>query len=226
MPPLPLAFEAYAFSRGRDFHAPIFKGEFGFWELGTVFLALTASLLGLLILFGRPRIPSGPLRVAIGILALGCFYLAGEEASWGQHIFGWQAGGVWADVNYQQETNLHNLKVLSLTNQVPRLIITLATIFGFFLVPWLRKRLEPKEAPWRNPWYWVLPTAACAVTALLVLFPPLPRKLGLPSLPEPGETEEYYMALLLALYFASIRIRQRSLPAGDSLEPQAVSSPA
>jgi hypothetical protein len=48
------------------------------------------------------------------------------------------------------------------------------------------------------------------VTALLVLLPPIPKKLGLPALPEPGETEEFYMALLLALYFASILIRKRS----------------
>ena len=41
----------------------------------------------------------------IGILA---FLVAGEEISWGQHIFGFSSGDYFLEHNRQQETNLHN----------------------------------------------------------------------------------------------------------------------
>ncbi len=40
--------------------------------------------------------------------ALGSLYIAGEEMSWGQHFFHWNTPEYWAEVNRQQETNLHN----------------------------------------------------------------------------------------------------------------------
>jgi hypothetical protein len=42
-------------------------------------------------------------------LALLFFVAFGEEISWGQRIFGWSTPESLAKVNYQQETNLHNL---------------------------------------------------------------------------------------------------------------------
>ncbi len=42
----------------------------------------------------------------IGLL----FFVAfGEEISWGQRIFGWATPEALAEINYQQETNIHNL---------------------------------------------------------------------------------------------------------------------
>lgn len=41
--------------------------------------------------------------------AFGCFFIMGEEISWGQRIFGWDTPQSWAAINYQQETTLHNL---------------------------------------------------------------------------------------------------------------------
>jgi hypothetical protein len=43
------------------------------------------------------------------ILAGGFFLCAGEEMSWGQHLFGWKAPEAITKVNVQGETNLHNL---------------------------------------------------------------------------------------------------------------------
>lgn len=44
------------------------------------------------------------------ILCMGLLFLIGEEISWGQRIFGWATMGVFAEINQQQETNLHNIK--------------------------------------------------------------------------------------------------------------------
>ena len=50
------------------------------------------------------------IRVVLGIylaVALAILFIALEEISWGQRIFGWEASGPFAS-NYQHETNLHN----------------------------------------------------------------------------------------------------------------------
>jgi hypothetical protein len=43
------------------------------------------------------------------IIALGTFFVAGEEIAWGQHIFGWSTPEALEAVNVQQETTLHNI---------------------------------------------------------------------------------------------------------------------
>lgn len=42
-------------------------------------------------------------------MALGTFFVAGEEIAWGQHIFGWRTPEALKAVNVQQETTLHNI---------------------------------------------------------------------------------------------------------------------
>lgn len=52
-------------------------------------------------------------QAKLGILclmvALGTFFVAGEEIAWGQHIFGWSTPEALEAVNVQQETTLHNI---------------------------------------------------------------------------------------------------------------------
>lgn len=49
------------------------------------------------------------LRLLYLIVALGTFFIAGEEISWGQRIFGWETPETLATVNYQNETTFHNI---------------------------------------------------------------------------------------------------------------------
>ena len=49
-------------------------------------------------------------------LALGCFVLAGEEVSWGQHLFAFEPPAVIAENNFQGEFNLHNLTTIQSHN--------------------------------------------------------------------------------------------------------------
>jgi hypothetical protein len=42
-------------------------------------------------------------------MALGAFFVAGEEIAWGQRIFGWGTPEALSEVNAQQETTLHNI---------------------------------------------------------------------------------------------------------------------
>ena len=53
------------------------------------------------------------------IMGLGTIVLAGEEISWGQHIFHWQTSSEMAKINAQQETNFHNLNLSLLMGLTP-----------------------------------------------------------------------------------------------------------
>ena len=50
-----------------------------------------------------------------------CLYIAGEEMSWGQHFFHWNTPEYWAEVNRQEETNLHN--TYAIFEKTPRSIL-------------------------------------------------------------------------------------------------------
>jgi hypothetical protein len=65
---------------------------------------LLAWLSGRLIRTGRRGI--GTLYV---LLTLGTFFVAGEEISWGQRLFGWRTPEALEAINAQQEISLHNI---------------------------------------------------------------------------------------------------------------------
>ncbi|MGQ0486722.1 MAG: hypothetical protein ACT4SY_15415 [Hyphomicrobiales bacterium] len=68
--------------------------------LTAVFLAIAAM---------RQRSRSTAAAAILVLLAITAFFLAGEEISWGQRVFGWQSAGVFDRYNVQKETNFHNL---------------------------------------------------------------------------------------------------------------------
>jgi hypothetical protein len=53
------------------------------------------------------------------MIGLGTIVLAGEEISWGQHIFHWQSSSGMAQINAQHETNFHNLNLSLLMGLTP-----------------------------------------------------------------------------------------------------------
>ena len=70
-----------------------------------------------------------------GLAALCCLYVAGEEISWGQHLFDWATPENWSEVNDQNETNIHNTS--SWFDQKPRLVLLIGTVFGSLILPYL-----------------------------------------------------------------------------------------
>ena len=83
-------------------------------EDGPVEWATVAALVALAaILFVRIKKLSEKcppqLKVAGYALAVLSLLAAGEEISWGQRLFGFQTGESLKKLNYQHETNLHNL---------------------------------------------------------------------------------------------------------------------
>lgn len=75
---------------------------------------------------------------------LGSFYVAGEEISWGQHIFEWSSPDFWKQINDQGETNLHNTS--SWLDQKPRLLLEIGVMAGGTIIP-LLKRYRVQSLP-------------------------------------------------------------------------------
>lgn len=78
--------------------------EDGIGEYLTVTLYLAAAVFLALHIIDRKG------RCFGHLLLLACFiFMAGEEISWGQRIFGIATPASWAAINYQQELSVHNL---------------------------------------------------------------------------------------------------------------------
>jgi len=89
------------------------------------------------------------------ILAALFFFIAGEEISWGQRIFGWATPDWVKEDNLQQETNIHNLEFFHADNKDDELksfsarLLSMNRLFSIFWLSWclilpLAVRLSPK----------------------------------------------------------------------------------
>ena len=150
------------------------------------------------------------------ILVLGSTYFAGEEVSWGQHIFGWEASEYWQSLNDQGETNLHNTGPLF--DQVPRALLSAAALVGGVLVPlyfFLAKRRLRKT----SLHYWLWPTYECIPAAFFSILVSWHEKVyqildvEIPVVVDvrAGEVKESLLALFIMVYVMSIWYRSRKL---------------
>jgi len=187
-------------------------GELGLIELVTPLLSIGAAVVGILLCRDLLRSGRGSkLLVWVGLHVLACVYFAGEELSWGQHVFGWSTPDGIAALNDQGETNLHNMS--SWLDQKPRLLLELWVLIGGIVVPLVGQREARRLSPdVLSSWIW--PTLECLPTALLAILVRLPERLkdvfDIASLPYEirySEPQEYYFALFLLLYLAALRRR-------------------
>jgi hypothetical protein len=178
-------------------------------------------LLGLLIAGGLlflPFVRARPLAFTVALIAaLSCLYIAGEEMSWGQHIFHWNTPAYWGELNRQEETNLHN--TYAIFEKTPRTILEVAIFIGGLLVPiaalfwpWLRAcRLSL-----------FLPPAALAPTAIGVnafkLIDRLQQAGTIPTLLfRPSETIEFYLYFFILAYLIVFARRIKELEIAEGV---------
>lgn len=86
--------------------------------------------------------------VLYGILAVGLFFIFGEEISWGQRIFNITTFDYFEKHNYQHETNIHNLNTILPFLEYGYILTgfygAFAWLFKFLLMPQARtKRNHP-----------------------------------------------------------------------------------
>jgi len=186
------------------------EGETGFTEVATPLLLISAIIAGMLIALRHPALPAKWIAVWFVLHALGSFYFAGEELSWGQHFFNWQTPESIATLNDQGETNLHNMS--SWLDQKPRLMVVLWSIIGGALAPLLvlfGKLSHGGASDWR---FWIIPRRVCIIPGLMVALVRVPEdvlsSLGY-AVPFPfdlraSEVQELYLAMFLSFYVVSV----------------------
>lgn len=106
---------------------------------------------------GPGRIFGLPAYVVIALMVTTVFLILMEEMSWGQHLFGWSAGGVF-EGNAQNETNLHNFY----TYQFEAVYYSTAFII-FVVLPWAWPQTVPEIL---RPISFYVPPKIFAVAAL------------------------------------------------------------
>ena len=129
----------------------------------SVLFALTASGLCLAAFRLRRGLPGRWLGVWLLLCAIGCFFYAGEEASWGQHWTGYGSPEFFAEHNSQGELNFHNLGKLS-TQRVPKTLLSVGVVVTGFMLP-LRRRRIGRVWPPTHALHWWLPDASCVPVA-------------------------------------------------------------
>jgi len=73
------------------------------------------------------------------ILCMGLFYIAMEEISWGQRIFGIKTPDIFMTANYKKEMNTHNVKWFPL-HELYMVVGFYAAFFRFFLTKGIKDR--------------------------------------------------------------------------------------
>lgn len=184
-----------------DFYeAWIIPEGYGFLEVGHFFLPVAAAAVAFRLLF-RPFVRRRrTVFWFLLLMMLGCLYIAGEEHSWGQHFFYWDTPSYWAEINRQQETNVHNTS--EWFNHKPRALMEIGIIAGGLLLP-LAAVFRPGLR--RNRWALFLPADALVPAALgMVLFKSFHTiektlHIHMPA-SRPAEATESFIYLFLLFY--------------------------
>lgn len=195
-----------------------FRHESGVTETATVALLALSLVAGLYVTRWAWRQGDRALTVFFALFALGCLYFGGEEASWGQHWFGWATPEEWRALNNQAETNLHNSNALagSLLDQLPRNLMTVGMLIGGAILPLVRRARGTTYAPGSFR-YWIMPGIACVAIGFIAPLSSVPEKIfeavfgdvPFPFDIDAGEVKELMFALFLALYIAEVIARIR-----------------
>ena len=165
---LPLMLMAMQFAIEIIFDEPMkaaILAEGGYHENLQALVALAACFFS----FRAHRIVENKwLKIWFLLGALGSFFIAGEELSWGQWIFEWKTPAEWAVINDQDETNLHNTS--SWFDQKPFALVCIGVLVGGIVIP-LYQKYKPDRLPQKFKSiyadYRAMPTALIALALKL-----------------------------------------------------------
>ncbi len=215
-PPVMIIFALLTRLFAPEFYDTYVYGELGIVENATVLFLIPAVILGVISIRNSRDLDFPLLTTWLVIQTLGMFYFMGEEASWGQHWFGWSNEGIFAD-HPRGETNIHNTN--HWFDQKPKVLVEIWTIVGAIIVPLLFKyQGRSNSVDIRSIWYWVWPTMIClptAVTGLIVKNIERVREAIGMNFTSPfdirfSEPQEYYFALFFFLYMLSLYLRVKT----------------
>jgi hypothetical protein len=183
-----------------------FAGELGVVENLTVVLLVMAAALTVSVINRYGRFLQLAPKLFLAVFCSGCVFFAGEEASWGQHWFGWETGQYFLAINDQQETNFHNTSVV--LDRLPKAIVSLAIFIGGVVVPlYLRRKTLVIDC--RKPFWWLFPTSICVPTAIIATAATWPSRIerlaGVKFYFDGAqEMKELYIAYFFLLFIVSL----------------------
>lgn len=184
---------------------------YGLQELAHFLVPAATAVLALATLASRWVRGQALVVVWLVMLALGAIYIAGEEHSWGQHLFEWRTPAYWSALNRQDETNLHN--VASIYGKLPRSILLVGIILAGFLYPLIA--LVFPQLHKRNPLAIFMPpivlwpAAACLVVVELADHFDVGIALSRPEIRLSEISETFiYLFLLLGILILRCRIAE------------------
>jgi|SRR6056297_128806 len=169
---------------------PVEWATFTFLALGFVLLVRKARRL-------KARRGLGAAAL-MGLYAFLFFFAAGEEISWGQRVFGWEAGEFFTERSERAETNLHNMKIgeYNLNKVIFGSTLTAVLLLYLLVLPVLYSRWSPIR---RLAGHMVIPVprlshAALALIGSLAMFYVI-------DLPRNWEVYELVFALIAVSIF-------------------------
>lgn len=191
-----------------DFYRAYLVGEIGVLEATHVVVPLISIIVAARILLLPEARADRLVFVWILLGLLGSVYMAGEEASWGQHYAGWLTPENWQAINDQGETNLHNTS--SWLDQKPRTLLEIGVIVGGIIIPLLAlKRPSLREGRFAL----FLPPLVCLPVAVIGEFAKNWERLQSHGLWElvifyrASEVQELYLSLFILFYLMVFRNR-------------------
>jgi hypothetical protein len=160
---IPFAVAILALQTCDEAHRAWFAEEDDVAEnLQVVFLLIATWAAGSVAL-GRWRRSEPLVGRAFAALAVGAVFVAGEEISWAQRLFGIATPEAVAEVNIQQELTLHNTYLLTPVFSFAQLFVGFLPALAA-LTPWQRL-LPPRWDAWRRA---LVPGPALASWFLLI----------------------------------------------------------
>lgn len=199
-----------------------FRDELGIVENLTVLFLLAAMVYTLYLLKRFGGLLHVIPKIFLYIYCIGCVYFAGEEASWGQHWFGWETGEYFLAINDQQETNFHNTSVL--LDRTPKALISFLIFFGGIVIPVILS-CKSLKIDFNKSMWWIFPTWICLPTAFFASFATWPSKVEHHTdwhfyFDQAQEMKEFYIAYFMLLYILSLGRRIHRLQAsGKAFSP-------
>lgn len=220
---VPLALVTYAFLEPAAYRTYLQGEDAGILEFLHALLPLAAAAIAVRLLV-MPKIRRDPLIAAwLGLFVVGGVYLGGEEASWGQHYFGWATPEGWSQINKQQETNLHNTSFFF--DRLPRIVVTVGILVGGLVLPVLKLR-GSRLIPARFDF--VVPPLALTVLALVFAVGEIYGGLSeyVPAVEavtkfRPGEMQENFIVAFLFFYMIFLWRRALSVRASEPVGREA-----
>jgi hypothetical protein len=101
--------------------------------------------------------------------ALGCLFIAGEEISWGYHIFKYDLPTSVIDSNFQKELNLHNSKLFQSSNNQVTYVAFWLMIFYLVITPLLAIE-HPKFKNYLEKVYFPIPSVRISIIVIAIVF--------------------------------------------------------